>query len=99
MWYNIFADEKSANIHKKVERDMKINIIGRRMEVEENLKLIIQKKLAKFDKYFKDDAVAYVTLSHEKNAERLELTRLKRRDSLPQRGDGRDLQQCSRYGG
>lgn len=53
---------------------MKINIIGRRMEVEENLKLIIQKKLAKFDKYFKDDAVAYVTLSHEKNAERLELT-------------------------
>ncbi len=53
---------------------MKINIIGRRMEVEDKLKELIQKKLTKFDKYFKDDAVAYVTLSHEKNAERLELT-------------------------
>lgn len=53
---------------------MKINIIGRRMEVEESLKQLISKKLAKLDKYFRDDAVAYVTLSHEKNAERLELT-------------------------
>ncbi len=53
---------------------MKINIIGRRMEVEESTKALIDKKLAKLDKYFKDDAVAYVTLSREKNAERLELT-------------------------
>ena len=53
---------------------MKINIIGRRMEVEESLKQLISKKLTKLDKYFRDDAVAYVTLSHEKNAERLELT-------------------------
>ncbi len=53
---------------------MKINIIGRRMEVEESLKALIDKKLAKLDKYFKEDAVAYVTLSREKNAERLELT-------------------------
>lgn len=53
---------------------MKINIIGRRMEVEERLRERIFRKLEKFDRYFKDDAVAYVTLSHEKNAERLELT-------------------------
>ncbi len=53
---------------------MKINIIGRRMEVDESLKALIDKKLAKLDKYFRDDAVAYVTMSHEKNAERLELT-------------------------
>ncbi len=53
---------------------MKINIIGRRMEVDESLKTLIDKKLAKLDKYFKDDAVAHVTLSREKNAERLELT-------------------------
>jgi putative sigma-54 modulation protein len=53
---------------------MKINIIGRRMDVEESLKTLIDKKLAKLDKYFKDDAVAYVTMSREKNAERLELT-------------------------
>lgn len=53
---------------------MKINIIGRRMEVRESFKDTISKKLSKLDKYFRDDAVAYVTLSHEKNAERLELT-------------------------
>ena len=53
---------------------MKINIIGRRMEVDEGLKGLLEKKLAKLDKYFRDDAVAYVTLTREKNAERLELT-------------------------
>ena len=53
---------------------MKINIIGRRMEVRESFKDTISKKLLKLDKYFKNDAVAYVTLSHEKNSERLELT-------------------------
>jgi putative sigma-54 modulation protein len=53
---------------------MKLNIIGRRMEVEESLKVLIDKKLAKLDKYFKEDAVAHVTLTREKNAERLELT-------------------------
>ena len=53
---------------------MKMNLIGRRMDVDEGLKLLIEKKLAKLDKYFKDDSVAYVTLSREKNAERLELT-------------------------
>lgn len=53
---------------------MKINVIGRRVDVEESLKLLIEKKLTKLDKYFRDDAVAYVTLSREKNDERLELT-------------------------
>ncbi len=53
---------------------MKINIIGRRMDVDESLKSLIDRKLAKLDKFFKDDAVAHVTLSREKNAERLELT-------------------------
>ncbi len=53
---------------------MKINIVGRRMEVEDKIKELIQKKLSRLDKYFKDDATAYVTLSHEKNSERLELT-------------------------
>ena len=53
---------------------MKINIVGRRMEVEDKIKELIQKKLLRLDKYFKTDATAYVTLSHEKKAERLELT-------------------------
>jgi len=74
MWYNRLAGRNSRKYRVKVDRIMKINIIGRRMEVDESLKALIDKKLAKLDKYFKDDAVAYVTLSHEKNAERLELT-------------------------
>lgn len=53
---------------------MKINIIGRKIDVRPGLKEHIEDKLAKLDKYFKDDAVSYVTLSHSKNSERLELT-------------------------
>ena len=53
---------------------MKITTIGRQMEVPEELKVLFDKKLSKFDKYFKDDAVAYVTLSRKRNLEILELT-------------------------
>ena len=53
---------------------MKIIITGRQVEVDEDLKAIITKKVSRLDKYFSDDAVAYVTLAREKSAERLELT-------------------------
>jgi len=53
---------------------MKITTIGRQMEVPEELKVLFDKKLAKLDKFFKDDAVAYVTLSRKRNLEILELT-------------------------
>ena len=53
---------------------MKITTIGRQMEVPEDLKSLFDKKLAKFDKFFKDDAIAYVTLSRKRNMEILELT-------------------------
>ena len=53
---------------------MKINIIGRKINVRDSFKEVVEKKLAKLDKYFKDDASAYVTMSMEKNAERLEVT-------------------------
>ena len=53
---------------------MNTNIIGRKIDVRAGLKEHIEDKLSKLDKYFRDDAVAYVTLSHEKNSERLELT-------------------------
>ena len=53
---------------------MKIVITGRRMEVDESLYALISKKLSRLDKFFRDDAVAHVTLSREKNAERLEVT-------------------------
>ncbi len=53
---------------------MKTNIICRQVEVPKELKNIFEKKLDKLDKYFKDDAVAYITLKSRKNEEILELT-------------------------
>lgn len=53
---------------------MKIATTGRRIEVTEDLKLLFERKLKKFDKFFDENATAYVTLSKLKNMERLELT-------------------------
>lgn len=53
---------------------MKITTVGRQMAVPEELKNLFEKKLAKFDKFFRDDAVAYITLSKKHNMEILELT-------------------------
>ena len=53
---------------------MKINIIGRKINVRESFKETVEKKLSKLDKYFKEEVTAYVTMSMEKNAERLEVT-------------------------
>ena len=44
------------------------------MEVPEDCKELFARKLRKFDKFFKDDAVAYITLSRKRNRECLELT-------------------------
>ncbi len=44
------------------------------MEVSEDLRELFSKKLAKFDKFFHDDAIAYITLSRKRNMEVLELT-------------------------
>ena len=53
---------------------MKITTIGRQMEITDDLKELFERKLKKFDKYFHDDAVAYVTLSKRRSTEVLELT-------------------------
>lgn len=53
---------------------MKITTVGRQMEVSEDLKILFEKKLRKFDKFFRDDAKAYITLSKKRNMEVLELT-------------------------
>lgn len=53
---------------------MKITTVGRQVEVTDELKQLFDKKLAKFDKFFKDDAVAYITLKKEHTLEVLELT-------------------------
>ena len=45
---------------------MKVIISGRRIEIEERLKELIEKKLSKLDKFFREDAEAKVTLTGEK---------------------------------
>ena len=53
---------------------MKVTIIGRQMNVWEEMKATINEKLAKLDKYFGDDAEATVTLSSKRNLKSLEIT-------------------------
>ena len=53
---------------------MKVNIIGRQMNVWNEMKTTIDEKLRKLDKYFGDDCSANVTLSSKHNRKCLEIT-------------------------
>lgn len=54
---------------------MRIKIVGRQMDVPKDFYELADKKLSKYDKFFKDDAIANVTLRKRKNGnEILELT-------------------------
>ena len=53
---------------------MKVSIFGKQMTVRESLKVMIEKKLAKFDKFFGADTEAYVTCRPRKGDKILEIT-------------------------
>ena len=53
---------------------MKITIVGRQINVYDDTKALIHEKLAKFNKFFDDEAHATVTLSHKRNTATMELT-------------------------
>ena len=53
---------------------MKVNIIGRQMNVWDEMKKVIETKLQKLDKYFSDECTATVTLSCKHNQKCLEIT-------------------------
>ncbi len=53
---------------------MKLNVIGRQMNVFEETKEQIAKKLAKLDKFFANEGEATVTLSRRHGASRMEIT-------------------------
>ena len=53
---------------------MKVNIIGRQMNVWDEMKHTIEEKLAKLDKYFNDECTATVTLSSKRSRKCLEVT-------------------------
>ena len=53
---------------------MKITIVGRQMNVYDNTKTLIHKKLSKLDKFFRNEAEAQVTLSRKHSESTVELT-------------------------
>ena len=54
---------------------MKITIVGRKLNVYDDTRELIEKKLAKLDKYFKSEATeATVTLSRKRNVSSLDVT-------------------------
>ncbi|HSH34623.1 ribosome hibernation-promoting factor, HPF/YfiA family [Schnuerera sp.] len=53
---------------------MKLNFVGKNMEVTEALKNVTEKKLGKLDKYFQKDAEGNVAYSVERNRKIIEVT-------------------------
>ncbi len=53
---------------------MKINIVGRKVNLRNNFKALVEKKLQKFDRLFDEDAEATVTVTVEKNRQTVEIT-------------------------
>ena len=53
---------------------MKTTIIGRQMNVYDETKTLIEKKLEKFDKYFRGEPEAFVTLRKVRESDRMEVT-------------------------
>lgn len=53
---------------------MRITISGKNIDITEGLRTAIEEKLSKLDKYFNEDTDAYVTMSVEKNRQKIEVT-------------------------
>ena len=53
---------------------MKITIYGKQMTVRESLKIAVEKKLQKFDKFFGEDTEAFVTCKVRKGVKIIEIT-------------------------
>ena len=53
---------------------MKITIVGRQLNVRDDQRIMVEKKLAKFDKFFGEDTEALVTCKTRKGVKILEIT-------------------------
>lgn len=53
---------------------MKTTVVGRQMSVYDETRELIEKKLAKFDKFFKGEPEAFVTLRRVREKDRMEVT-------------------------
>ena len=68
-----FAHEGTQIPSKRVHA-MKITIVGRKVNLRNNFKELVERKLQKFDRIFDDDAEATVTVTVEKNRQTVEIT-------------------------
>ena len=55
-------------------KHVKYTITGRNIEITESLKSAIQEKIGKLERYFSQDTEVHVTLSVEKNRQKIEVT-------------------------
>ena len=53
---------------------MKVTVIGRKTEVPKGFRETVERKLQKYEKFFKDDAEATIVISQKGNYDNLELT-------------------------
>lgn len=53
---------------------MKFNIAARNIELTNGLKTAVEEKLSKLDRYFKDDTLVNVTMTVEKDRQKIEVT-------------------------
>ena len=53
---------------------MRLKITGRNIELTEGLKAAVEERLSRLDKYFNDDTIANVTMSVEKERQKIEVT-------------------------
>lgn len=53
---------------------MKITIVGRKVNLRNNFKELVERKLQKFDRIFDEDAEATVTVTVERNRQTVEIT-------------------------
>lgn len=68
----VISDMRVSDI--KEVRLMKYNIIGRKVNLRDNFKERVYKKLGKFEKIYSEDAEAVVTVTVEKNRQTVEVT-------------------------
>lgn len=74
--YNKIAEreKKIRQIHKKDGTTMIINIIGKQVTIRDDMNALVEKKLAKFDRYFPNGAEATVTVRPDRDRVRVETT-------------------------
>lgn len=73
MWYNINMIYLYQIIDEGADI-MRIKITGRNIELTDGLKAAVEDKLNKLEKYFTPDTDVYVTLSVEKERQKVEVT-------------------------